>query len=431
MVWRWMGVDRERRHSVAVTRQVGRPVPAELVAAAEATGGEVTVLSDKPGTLLTWARDLHDIAACNDIVVLHVDPEDVIPAVAFADRSGLPPVLYLNHADHLFWLGVGFADLVVNLRRSGHQLSPERRGVTQERNAFIPIALGERPRTLSRADAKALLGLPPDTVLLSTIARAVKFEYRSDTGDSYVDAVLPVVNEFDNVRLVVVGPVQEGDFQRGHDASGGRITALGERTDNDVLCQAVDVFIDSYPQMSPTSLLEAGSYGVPLIALCPQVDVAAILSADAPGIDEGLIRARSVGEFRDRLKELILDPELRAQLGDRTKADIDRLHMGAGWKHQLEQLYQRAVTTPPLLEVPAIGDTPHLGPPDTIIAMASPPQVDLDDLLLYHLRLLPRWARFRAWVRAVRSGKRPSPALLVSESTVARLKRLRTSRAGA
>lgn len=429
MVWRWMGLDGERRHSVAVTRQGGRPVPTELVAAAAATGGEVTVLGDKPGTLVTWARDLHELATRNDIVVLHVDPEDIIPMVAFGDRSALPPILYLNHADHLFWLGVGIADLVVNLRWSGHHLSPERRGVPEARNAFVPIALGDRNRTISRADAKKRLGAPPDSILLSTIARAVKFEYRSDTGESYVDAVLPVVNEFDNVRLVLVGPTQEGQFQRAHDASGGRITALGERTDNEVLLQGLDVFIDSYPQMSPTSLLEAGSYGVPLIALCPNIDVAAILSGDAPGIDEGLVRARSVDEFRQRLKELIVDQDLRGQLGDKTRADIERLHTGTGWKQQLEALYQRALTTPPLLEVPPVGDTPHFGPPDTMIAMASPPRVDVDDLLLYHLRLLPLRARARYWVAAMRSGKRPSPGLLLSESAAARLKRFRTARA--
>ena len=269
MIWRWMGLDGDRRHSVAVTRQGGGPVPPELVAAAAATGGEVTVLNTKRGSLITWANDLHELATHADVVVLHVDPEDVIPAVAFGDRSDLPPVLYLNHADHIFWLGVGISDLVVNLRQSGHLLSIERRGVPHERNAFMPIALGDRPRTISRAEAKRQLGYPEDAVLLLTIARPVKFEYRSDSGESYIDAVLPVVQELEQVRLVLVGPSPQGEFQRAHDATGGRITALGERTDNEVLYQAADIYIDSFPQPSPTSLLEAGSYAVPLIGLCP------------------------------------------------------------------------------------------------------------------------------------------------------------------
>lgn len=425
MVWRWMFLDRDRQHGVAVTRQGGEPIPRELVEAAAAAGGEVTDLSAKPGTLLSWARDLHELAASADVVILHVDPEDVIPAVAFADRSDLPPILYLNHADHLFWLGVGVSDLVVNLRYSGHLLSLERRGVPPERNAFVPIALGERERTMTRAAAKAALGYPQDTVLLLTIARAVKFEYRSGSGESYLDAVMPVVEGAENVRLVVVGPEPEGDFQRAHDATEGRITALGPRTDNEVLYQAADIYIDSYPQTSPTSMLEAGSYEVPLIALCPHSGAGAILCGDAPGIDDGLVRAGSVPEFQQRLRELIADPDMAAEIGAKTKSDIVRLHMGAGWKEQLEALFRHAVTTPPLLDVPPIGDTPHLGPPDTMIAMASPPLVEFNDLLAYHMRLLPLRARSSSWLRALRSGKRRAPTLLLSESAAARLKRLR------
>ena len=215
MIWRWMALDEDRRHSVAVTRQGGGPVPPELVAAAAATGGGVTVLNTKRGSLITWANDLHELATHADVVVLHVDPEDVIPMVAFGDRSDLPPVLYLNHADHIFWLGVGISDLVVNLRQSGHLLSIERRGVPHERNAFMPIALGDRPRTISRAEAKRQLGYPEDIVLMLTIARPVKFEYRSDSGESYIDAVLPVVQELEQVRLVLVGPSPTGRVPAG------------------------------------------------------------------------------------------------------------------------------------------------------------------------------------------------------------------------
>lgn len=428
MVWRWMGLDGGRQHSVAVTRQGGRPVPADLIAGAAATGGRVTVLGESGGDVVSWARELHDLATGADVVILHIDPEDVIPVVAFADRSDLPPVLYLNHADHLFWLGVGSADLVVNLRRSGHELSPARRGVPLERNAFIPIALGERQRTMSRAEAKRHLGLPEDTVLLVTVARAAKFDYETSTGESYIDAVLPVVQAHERVRLIVVGAEQEGQFARGHDATGGRISALGVRTDNEELYQAADVYLDSYPQPSPTSLLEAGSYGVALLALCDDPTEWSVLSADAPGIDEGLVRARSIEEFRRHLDDLITDPTRREELGDRTRSDIERLHLGDGWLDQLEDLYRLALTTPPLLDPPPIGDVPHHGDPDAAIARANP-QVDDDDVLAYHLRLLPWRPRVTAWVRAWRHGRRLSPSMLLGESTTAKLRRIR-SRAG-
>jgi hypothetical protein len=277
---------------------------------------------------------------------------------------------------------------------------------------------------MSRAEAKRQLGYPDDTVLLLTIARAVKFEYRSAAGESYLDAVLPVVQEHGNVRLAVVGPPASGEFERAQTATEGRITALGPRTDNEVLYQAADVYIDSFPQTSPTSMLEAGGYATPLIARCPHPETAAILCGDAPGIDEGLVRTGSVVEFRQALRQLIGDPERAAALGERTKADIDRLHTGKRWTQQLEALYEKALASEPLLAVPPIGDTPHLGAPDTDIAIGSPPVVDADDLLPHHLRLLPARPRVAAWLRARRRGDRLAPALLLSEPAVARLKRL-------
>ena len=126
---------------------------------------------------------------------------------------------------------------------------------------------------------------------------------------------------------------------------------------------------------------------------------------------------------------MITDPQRAAELGAKTQADIERLHIGASWTEQLERLY--ALTAiPALAEVPDIGDTPHMGPPDTTIAMASPPLVDVDDLLVYHMRLLPLRARVSSWLLAMRKDRRTSPTLLLSESAAARLQRLRTSVAG-
>ena len=86
-----------------------------------------------------------------------------------------------------------------------------------------------------------------------------------------------------------------------------------------------------------------------------------------------MVHTRSVEEFRARLRELITDRGGSSE-GRRTKVDIDRLHTGDGWKEALEALYASRHTVA-LLEVLPIGDQPHLGPPDTTIAVSSPPHV--------------------------------------------------------
>ena len=101
-------------------------------------------------------------AVGHDVIILHIHCEDVIPVLAFADESGLPPVLFLNHADHLFWLGTSVADLVLNLRDAATDITIGRRGVEADRNFLLPtIVAADDARLQSRAEAKAALGLQP------------------------------------------------------------------------------------------------------------------------------------------------------------------------------------------------------------------------------------------------------------------------------
>ncbi|MCG8351025.1 MAG: hypothetical protein MI924_24920, partial [Chloroflexales bacterium] len=129
MLWRWIEQDGARQHSVVLTRQGAVKMPDMLRKAVEASGGALYALDNQPGNILSWAATLRAIASRADIVVLHVNPDDVIPVLAFADKARRPPTIYINHADHIFWIGVAVADILANLRFSGQDLAIARRGV--------------------------------------------------------------------------------------------------------------------------------------------------------------------------------------------------------------------------------------------------------------------------------------------------------------
>jgi hypothetical protein len=185
MLWRWIEQDSERRHSVVLTRQSNLPVPNSLLQAVQQRGGSIHFLDAVIGGLLHRARKLRKMSRRYDYVVLHIWPGDVTAFLAFATSDRCPPVIYVNHADHHFWLGVSVSDVVANLRQSGVELSAQRRGVEISRNTLLPTLLLPVKRTLSKSEAKLRLGFDPDQVLLLSVARRIK--YASRTGTNFLD----------------------------------------------------------------------------------------------------------------------------------------------------------------------------------------------------------------------------------------------------
>ena len=434
MVWRWIQQDASRAHSVVLTRQAAVRVPPQLQAAVMGAGGQITRLDTRRGSLLTWARDLRELAAGADVAILHVNPDDVIPTIAFGGRRAGPPVVYLDHADQMFWVGAAVADVLASQRASGAALARERRGIAPERVALLPIVLGPAlaPRTLTRAEAKAHLGLAPDAVLLLSVARGHKYAPADGTG--FPDPLLPLLEGDPRAVLVALGP-REGAgpgavWERARRRTGGRVRALGPRPDTALFYQAADVYLNSYPLPSITSLLEAGSYGTPLVSRCPYPPAApgTVLGADTPALGECLIRAPDPADYRATVGRLVGDAELRRRLGGRTARAIAGVHTGAGWERALETLYRHAAASVPasaLRARPDQPDRPAVSDLDRLLPLLFGHEPDLEEITRFHLRLLPWHVRLREWARLLSTGGALRPGLLLPEWLAARLERLR------
>jgi hypothetical protein len=341
LVWRWIQQDAGRIHGVLLTRQGTWRVPPRLVQAARQSGGSVVVL-DASADPVRAARTLRAAAKQFDLLVLHTHPDDVLPLVAFANPAGLPPVALLNHADHVFWLGVGVSDLVVNLRTSGLMLAQARRHVPARRCAILPLPLGPVQRAVSPADAKQALGLPRETVLILTVGSG--FKYAAGLGPSLVDLLVPVLRAHPQAVLWAVGPRHGDQWEAGARATAGRVRAFNVRGDVDRFYQAADVFLNTYPLAeSLTAMVEAAGYGVPVVSYAPYTDSAAVLGADGPGLDEGVVRATTSDEYRRIVSDLVSDPALRRWAGSAARTWVQSVHTGTGWMEYLERVYAQAV----------------------------------------------------------------------------------------
>lgn len=387
LIRRWIQQDTQRSYSLALTTQAPDEIPKTLRDAVLNSRGKIHVLNERINTVVARAKKLREIAANADVVVLHAWEHDVIPTIAFANKEQCPPVIYVNHGDHWFWLGAGISDVVANLRESGMRLSQERRGIETERNMLLPTVLEPAHRQLSRTKAKRQIGINEKSVLLLSIARAPK--YRTIDGINFADAHVPLLKQYEQAELLVVGPNDSEDWSAAIEQTQGRIKVLGQTEDTAVFYQAADIYVDSFPFVSITSLLEAGSYGVPLVSRLFHSNACEIFGADMPGLTGNLIRVRELKEYTKVLSHLVEDEEFRLSLGDATRRKIEDTHMGSNWLRSLENLYMRAATLPKITVTSASIEQMSFDEPDLLLPRIFGNKYDLDGIILSRLKIMP------------------------------------------
>lgn len=331
---RWLQQDEGRVHSLVLTGQTGE-LPGSLSDAVAASGGHVHRLG---GSLLSRATAFREVASEADVVVLYSHPFDVVPVIALSGQAPRPPTLFVNHSDHCFWVGRGAADLVVCIRQHGLTLCTNRRGIPQDRCALLPVPLDPPDRHRSREAAKAELGLDASTVMLLSVAAAYKFEPIDEI--DFLDLVTPVIEAHADAVLLVVGPGSRR-WKSAERRTGGRIRAVGRQQGIARYYEACDVYLDSHPVSSVTSLLEAASLGSPAMTLCPYDGAEAVLCSEDPGLDGADTRAATVSEYVSVLAGLVEDPTLRARVGEVGATRIARAHDLVRWRAQVESLYER------------------------------------------------------------------------------------------
>lgn len=344
--WRWIESDTSSQHSVAITTQTAVSdlfkLPESLKQAAESSGGSVHALRAPASKPLEQAQELRSICQEADVVVLHVFPYDITPVLALAAGCDHVKTVYVNLSDHTFWIGASVAHWIVHLRRQSTAFLRNERGLDPDKSAILPIPLVPKSTSMSREEAKRALGYKPDTVLMLTIA--TPFKYNAPGHVSLLDLATPVLQQFPQAMLVAVGPKPEGAWQEASEKTGGRVVALGTRWDTDLFYAAADIYLDSVPFSSMTSLLEAGSLGVPLVGYTPN-DELDLLGPGAPGLEDAMKLAVEPDSYSKLLGRLITDEEFRHDCGLRIKEKIISLHTGENWNHALANVYAQLEQT--------------------------------------------------------------------------------------
>ncbi len=405
MLVRMIKEDGSRQHSLVLTRNRSS-VPAHITDAITQSGGTVHRFEKKTPAYAELALDLRRLARENDLVVLHIYNEDVVPLLAFANPSTVPPVAFINHADHLFWLGFSVSDLIINLRDSGQNLSLSRRYVSSERNTFVPTLVSKVTRTQSRESAKRKLGLDPESVLLISVARTVK--YRTQNNITFADTHVPVLADNAKAQLIVVGAGDPEDWRPAKTATGGRITSIAPVRDPSVYFEAADVYVDSYPFVSATSMIEAAGYGTPLVSRFYAPQEAEIVGVDHPGVKATAFFATNDQQYIEILRSLVSDPKLRQARGEATARAVEGFHHASGWMRFWEAAITKAALLPPLDNTTMFNnianETSAFGEPDIRIHEMFGMNVPTSMWIRERLRYMPLMDRLARWNEIRKSG---------------------------
>ncbi len=305
LTWRWITADTDHEHVVVLTDQAEEPVPEQLAVAAR---GRVVVLP--PGVPSQTAREVHRHLGGAAYVVMNVAEHDTVALAACADAWRRPPSFMMNQADHRFFLGAGFADGLLNLRPSAVASSARRRGVGDKRNMSFPIPIDDVDPVRGRGAAKVHAGLPEDSVVLLTMARSPKFA-TAPAAVGFCDLASKVLSERPLCHMVAIGPSpQESAWAALAGEHPGRVHVLGVLEDPQMWLETADVYLDSFPLSSSTSLLEAVQFGAVPVALG---DGGSILGYDAFGVEP--VQASDHDAWVATVLDLVDDPARREDLG--------------------------------------------------------------------------------------------------------------------
>lgn len=415
MISRWTNADRKRQYSLALTQHRGA-IPAHLRQAIAQSGGEFHRLDIAPGHWIRRAQNLRALARHFDAVILHIHCEDVLAHLAFGGqhRSSLPPILFLNHADHLFWLGGTVSDLTIHLRPAASDLGVKRRFLAPERCALLPTIIDPAPRQLPREEAKRRLGLKPDEPLLVSIARGAKYrtlnrldaQGRPEPSRSFADRHVDILRLHPTAQLFVIGPAQADDWQDAIRATSGRIRAIGETPEPGHYFDAADLYVDSFPFVSSTSMMEAAQRGLPLTSFFDGPADSSIRAINHIGLERSVFVANNEADYTARLNHLLCDADFARAEGERAEQNVSRANFGPAWVTALDDIMLKAQSPPRKTWQPdpvavAGDDHPQLSELDLSHPDYFGTPIGRDDIAKLYLGDLPfrdRWLLWRGLV---------------------------------
>ena len=201
---------------------------------------------------------------------------------------------------------------------------------------LLPNAYSRDEEVLSRATARATLGLSNDDFVVGWVGRLSPEKGPDVLVEAFRNSEMP-----GNVHAVFLGdgplamPLQE---RAAHLGLAQRISWMGCVPNAGRLLRAFDVIVlSSRTEGTPMVLLEAMAAGTPIIA----TRVGGVPDL-LPARTALLISPESPVELRDAIREVLADPEEAMSRAEAARRHLDAEYQADAWVDEYEQAYQDA-----------------------------------------------------------------------------------------
>lgn len=330
--------DKTSAHSLILAKQGAELVPSWLIDAVIQSGGKVHLISEN--TASKKAIQIRAIIQAEaSLVMLHIHPDDAVSLVAVATCTR-PPVIFVNHADHVFALGTTLTELVACIRVWALDFTLKRRAA--KRVALLPAPLDFSQHYIpAKSKARQDIDVSDEQVMLLSVASAYKFVPNAKF--NYFKLLKEVVDKHPSVTVKVIG-VGHGDAELVGYVESARIELVG-RLENPIdYYVAADIYVDSMPLSSITSLWEGIYFGAyPMLNYDP---IDKLKHEAEPAISHAVIHPQNKEQWMERISVAIKNKDYREKIGAQCSANVQHAYASTGWNSYLNKIYDIAINSP-------------------------------------------------------------------------------------
>ncbi len=330
VVERWIDVSPETQiHSVIILNQKDVTVPKRLEEVIKNKNGTLT-LFDKKLSDLNRALKLREIGLHYQYIILHVHMDDPTALIAFGTEKFTRPIIYYNHADHLFSLGGSIADKFADLRTIT-SITRTRKLIKEPYMLGVPME-NKTMATITKDSARKKLGIPLERKLIITGGSPQK--YHTLMGRSLIPILENKVNSAENLYCIAIGPTNTGDWKKVNVSTNGKIKAIGTVPYAEGFLDylaAADVVVDSWPMSGGTFLIDAISLKKTVISLANPM-------GQFDYITKSQSYCKNISDFSEKIDKILSNEEYANQLLEEITTNLNNDHCDQRWMKKLQKL---------------------------------------------------------------------------------------------